>query len=162
MRDKLGEDRLFFGNFGLNNVTQDWAVTRVERHFACNEFSIEWLVTEGGQYRISNDVAFTNGPVETLLSDCILHTDGFEDVTPPAPDLPDSCDIGDGIWAVEARDCTVDDCVNYEQARYRSWEGKIWCRALITQESSGWMIGIYEGVTAVDFWQDRGTWDLNN
>jgi len=70
------------------------------------------------------------------------------------------CQI-DGIWAVEARDCIVEDCSGGD-GRYQSWDGKIWCRALITQESEDWTIEVPPDVQIFDFWLDWGAWDLNN
>ena len=93
--------------------------------------SDSWVITDRGQ-------------------ECLIFKDGFE-----AP-----CNI-DGIWAVEARDCIVEDCSGGD-GRYQSWDGKIWCRALITQESEDWTIEVPPDVQIFDFWLDWGAWDLND
>jgi hypothetical protein len=70
------------------------------------------------------------------------------------------CNIGAGTWAAEARDCTSSDCELFEEGRYRSWDGKIWCRTLITQEFENWTVAVLPGTTTFDFWADWGAWDL--
>jgi hypothetical protein len=67
------------------------------------------------------------------------------------------CDIGSGTWAPGARDCTTGDC---SDGRWHSWDGRTWCRALITQEFENWNVTVPPGATTFDFWADWGAWDL--
>lgn len=69
------------------------------------------------------------------------------------------CEIGSGTWAAEARDCTTEDC---SDGRWYSWDGKAWCRALITQEGGSWIVTVPSGTDSFDFWADWGAWDLND
>jgi hypothetical protein len=69
------------------------------------------------------------------------------------------CDIGSGAWAAEARDCTTEDC---SDGRWHSWDGKTWCRALITKEGGLWNVAVPQGASTFDFWADWGAWDLND
>jgi hypothetical protein len=69
------------------------------------------------------------------------------------------CDDVVGVWAPEARDCTTEDC---SDGRWRSWDGRTWCRALITQEGGSWTVTVPPGTDTFDFWADWGAWDLND
>jgi len=71
------------------------------------------------------------------------------------------CDIGSGTWAAEARDCITEDCLG-DEGRWYSWDGKGWCRALITQEGGNWTVTVPPGASTFDFWADWGAWDLND
>jgi len=133
----------------------------IERHFSDDEYQMELLETDDCTYRISNNPSFVSGALHELLGDCILHMSGFEDVSAPEPLIEDPCDIGAGVWASEARDCQVEDCSGGD-GRYTSWDGKIWCRALITEEFNDWNVAVPPGVTTFDFWADWGAWDLND
>jgi len=97
-----------------------------------------WDITDGGEFC---------EPLED-----VIFADGFE--------TPSPCDI-DGIWAVEARDCITEDCSGHD-GRYMSWDGKFWCRALITQEFTDWTVTVPSGTSTFDFWADWGAWDLND
>jgi hypothetical protein len=100
------------------------------------------------------DGACDSGAVEfgPVLSPDNIFTDGFETQSP--------CTI-DGVWVVEARDCVAEDCSG-NNGRYMSWDGKYWCRALITQEWEDWVIEVPPAVTIFDFWVDWGAWDMND
>lgn len=70
-----------------------------------------------------------------------------------------SCDLAAGEeWAPEARDCGTEDC---SEGRWKSWDGRQWCRALITQEFDPWIVTVPAGKTVFEFWADWGAWDLN-
>jgi len=89
-------------------------------------------------------------------------TDGLGTVSPCSNSfisyIETGCDIGGGIWATEARDCTTEDC---SDGRWHSWDGRSWCRALITQEGENWNVAVPPGASTFDFWADWGAWDLN-
>ena len=71
-----------------------------------------------------------------------------------------SCDLPAGEeWAPEARDCGTEDC---SDGRWKSWDGRHWCRALITQEFDPWNVTVPAGRTVFEFWADWGAWDLNS
>ncbi len=52
------------------------------------------------------------------------------------------CDVYSGTWAPEARDCEVDDCSG---GRWNSWDGRPWCRALISMEGGNWTVTVPTG-----------------
>lgn len=110
--------------------------------------------SEAGEDRInySTSLGFIEAKGNWVWRSDSIFQNGFEG--------PSSCDI-DGVWAVEARDCSLEDC-NNDDGRFRSWDGKIWCRALITQEWEDWVIEVPPAVTTFDFWVDWGAWDLND
>jgi len=133
----------------------------VERHFSDTNYRIEFLQTDDCSYRISNDPAFVSGNITELLSDCMLQMSGFEDLA-VEPDFTDPCDIGTGTWAAEARNCTVQDCTTYDEARYLSWDRKVWCRALRTDIEGSWTVSVPEGASTFDFWADWGGWGFSD
>jgi len=175
INDKQGNDRIRFKGFDLNMVSmasQDEAggllinftaggSLLIERHFSDSRYRMELLETDDCIYRISNDPSFVSGNLSELLGDCILFISGFEKTTASEPEIEDPCDIGAGVWAIEARDCQVEDCSGGD-GRYMSWDGKTWCRALITQEGAGWSVSVPEKKNTFDFWFDWGAWDMND
>jgi hypothetical protein len=174
INDKQGIDRIRFKGFGLERVSMasktgasgllinfiDGGSLLIEHHFSDPGYHMELLKTDDCVYRISNNPAFVSGDISDLLGDCITHLNGFEEGTPPEPIFEDPCDIGAGIWAPEARNCQVEDCS--QDGRYHSWDGKTWCRALITQEGAGWTVAVPPGKNNFDFWADWGAWDYND
>ncbi len=171
--DKLGKDRLRFKGFDLDvvslasqdetgglliNFTSGGSLL-IERHFSDSNHRLELLETDECIYRISYNPSFTSGDISQLLSDCILHMSGFEDHTAKEPQIERPCDIESGIWAAEARDCATEDC---SDGRWKSWDGKTWSHALITQEGQGWSVTVPPGACTFDFWVDWGAWDLND
>jgi hypothetical protein len=170
LNDKLGEDRLRFMGFGLEQVSSasqdagdlrleftDGGSVRIERHFTDPNYRIEFLQTDECIYYLSNDPAFVSGDISELLSSCIIHLSGFENRVPES-ELTDPCDIGSGTWATAARDCTVNDCVTFDERSYISWDLKVWCRAIESRRDTGWTLEVPEGSTTFNFWADWGGW----
>lgn len=65
-----------------------------------------------------------------------------------------------GLWATEARDCGREDCST--DGRWYSWDGRIWCRALIVEETNNWTIANEPTRALLHFWTDWGAWDLDD
>jgi hypothetical protein len=171
--DKQGEDRLRFNGFGVEEVQlasqdesgglliefTDGGSLLVEQHFSGSGHQVEFLETDSCLYRISTDAAFVSGDLADLLSGCILHLSGFEETTAPEPEIYSSCSLSAGVWAPEARDCSAEDC---SDGRWKSWDGRTWSHALITQEGEGWNVTVPPGACTFDFWVDWGMWDQND
>lgn len=90
--DNNGIDTLKFIDFDLDRVSSveqaegghlqinftDGGGVLVFSHFSNPEHQMEQLVAGGCNYSISNDPGFASGPIQGILSGCILFRDGFE------------------------------------------------------------------------------------
>lgn len=67
----------------------------------------------------------------------------------------------DAAWLREARDCAREDCAS--DGRWRSRDGKVWCRSLIVKEFEDWTINTTGyGLATFHFYTDWGDWDGND
>lgn len=121
------------------------------------KFSAETVSLRGNQtgyghrYLEENMVIFVEPTGEVF-------NNGFE----PDGLVLQNCNLTGGTWSDQAQDCQAEDCETLDGGRYRSWDGKTWCRALQVHEAGGWNLPVPETATTLDFWIDWGAWDLND